>query len=171
MGSLNKSMLIGNVGKDPEVRASRNGDSFATFTLATSYNYKGADGNRVEQTEWHRIIMWRTLAEQAEKYVRKGRKLYIEGRLQTRSYDDQSGTKRYVTEIVADRMEFLDSLRDAESNGGQASRQSDGDSMPVSDRGGQSVNRGSRPKPASTSSDLDFDDLPDLPFDLSDLRK
>jgi single-strand DNA-binding protein len=159
MGSLNKSMLIGNVGKDPEVRASRNGDSFATFTLATSYNYKGADGNRVEQTEWHRIIMWRTLAEQAEKYVRKGRKLYIEGRLQTRSYDDQSGTKRYVTEIVA------------ESNGGQASRQSDGDSMPVSDRGGQAVNRGSRPKQSSTSSDLDFDDLPDLPFDLSDLRK
>jgi single-strand DNA-binding protein len=108
MGSLNKLLLIGNVGRDPEVRLSKNGDSMATFTLATSYGYKSDSGDRDQTTEWHRIVMWRKLAEQAEKYVKKGRKLYIEGRVQTRQYE-QNGEKKSITEVIADRMEFLDS--------------------------------------------------------------
>lgn len=162
MGSLNKLMLIGNVGRDPEVRTSRNGDPFATFTMATSYTYKNESGDRTDQTEWHRIVMWRRLAEQAEKYVKKGRKLYVEGRVQTRSYDDQSGTKRYVTEVVADRMEFLDS-REAGTESG------DRDSMPTQPRSA-APSRAARPKQES-SSDMNFEDLDDLPFDLADLRK
>ena len=162
MGSLNKLMLIGNVGRDPEVRTSQNGDPFATFTMATSYTYKNESGDRTDQTEWHRIVMWRRLAEQAEKYVKKGRKLYVEGRVQTRSYDDQSGTKRYVTEVVADRMEFLDSREGGTESG-------DRDSMPTQPRSA-TPSRAARPKQES-SSDMNFEDLDDLPFDLADLRR
>jgi len=119
MGSLNKILLIGNVGRDPEIRLSKNGDSMATFSLATSYGYKSAEGDRDQSTEWHRIVMWRKLAEQAEKYVKKGRKLYIEGRLQTRTYEAPgSSEKKTITEVVADRMEFLD--RAGEGDGGDA---------------------------------------------------
>jgi single-strand DNA-binding protein len=151
MGSLNKLMLIGNVGKDPEVRLSKNGDAMATFTLATSYGYKTDAGDRDQTTEWHRIVMWRKLAEQAEKFVKKGRKLYIEGRVQTRSYE-QNGEKRYVTEVVADRMEFLDSR-----NGG------DEDDAPVAARPQAAAAKGAKP-----GSDFELDDNPFS--DLDDLR-
>lgn len=107
MSSLNKLQLIGNVNQDPEVCFSKNGDSMATFTLTTNYDYKTDDGDRDQITEWHRIVMWRKLAEQAEKYVKKGRKLYIEGRVQTRQYE-QDGEKKSIIEVIADRMEFLD---------------------------------------------------------------
>lgn len=162
MGSLNKIMLIGNVGKDPEVRLSRAGDPFATFTLATSYSYKTQAGDPTEQTEWFRIVMWRKLAEQAEKYIKKGRKLYIEGRMQTRSYDDQAtGVKKYVTEVVADRMEFLDSRNDGTE--GPAAGGSGG--FPKASTGGAN-------KPAAARGVVPQDaDLDDFPFDLDDLRK
>ncbi len=107
MGSLNKAILIGNLGKDPEVRAIASGAKVANFSIATTESYTGKDGNKVDKTEWHNIVMWRGLAEVAEKYLRKGSQVYIEGRLQTRSWDDQNGQKRYTTEIVADNMVML----------------------------------------------------------------
>ena len=107
--SLNKVQLIGNVGKDPEVRYLDSGVAVATFTLATTDRaYTLANGTRVpERTEWHNIVLWRGLAEVAEKYVRKGDKLYIEGKIRSRSYDDQNGVKRYIVEIFGDNMEML----------------------------------------------------------------
>lgn len=119
MASLNKVMLIGNLGKDPEVRAIPSGVKVANFSIATSENYTGKDGNKVEKTEWHNIVMWRGLAEVAEKYLKKGSPVFIEGRLQTRSWDDQSGNKRYTTEIVADNMVMLGGRRDGGSGGGE----------------------------------------------------
>ena len=107
--SLNKVQLIGNVGKDPEVRYLDSGVAVATFPLATTDRaYTLANGTQVpERTEWHNIVLWRGLAETAEKYVRKGDKLYIEGKIRSRSYDDQNGIKRYVVEIFGDNMEML----------------------------------------------------------------
>lgn len=111
--SVNKVILIGNVGRDPEVRYLDSGVAVATFTLATSDRaYTLQNGTQVpERTEWHNIVLWRGLAEVAEKYVHKGDKLYIEGKLRTRSYDDQNGVKRYVVEIFADNMEMLSAPR------------------------------------------------------------
>lgn len=107
--SLNKVQLIGNVGKDPDVRYLDNGVAVASFPLATTDRaYTLANGTQVpERTEWHNIVLWRGLAETAEKYVHKGDKLYIEGKIRSRSYDDQNGIKRYVVEIFADNMEML----------------------------------------------------------------
>ena len=107
--SLNKVQLIGNVGKDPDVRYLDSGVAVATFPLATTDRaYTLANGTQVpERTEWHNIVLWRGLAETAEKYVRKGDKLYIEGKIRTRSYDDPNGIKRYVVEIFGDNMEML----------------------------------------------------------------
>jgi single-strand DNA-binding protein len=108
--SLNKVQLIGNLGKDPELRYTTSGVAVATFTIATNESWKDQDGNTQERTEWHNIVAWRKLAEICGEWLKKGKKVYIEGRLQTRSYDDKNtGTKRYVTEIVADNMIMLDS--------------------------------------------------------------
>ena len=109
--SLNKVQLIGNVGKDPEVRYLDSGVAVATFPLATTDRaYTLANGTQVpERTEWHNIVLWKSLAEIAEKYVHKGDKLYIEGKIRTRSYDDQNGVKRYIVEIFGDNMEMLTS--------------------------------------------------------------
>jgi single-strand DNA-binding protein len=104
---VNKVMLVGNVGQDPEVRHLDSGVAVANFSLATNETYKDKSGERVTQTEWHRIVMWRGLAEVAEKYVKKGELLYVEGRLRTRSWDDKEGNKRYTTEVFADEMKML----------------------------------------------------------------
>jgi len=105
--SLNKVMLIGNVGKDPEVRHLESGATTASFTLATTERYKDRNGETKEQTEWHNIVCWRATAEVVEKYVRKGTQLYIEGRIRTRSYTDRDGNIRYITEINADNLQML----------------------------------------------------------------
>ncbi|VAW12435.1 Single-stranded DNA-binding protein [hydrothermal vent metagenome] len=105
--SVNKVILVGNVGKDPEVRHLDSGVAVANFPLATSETYIAKNGDKVTTTEWHNIVMWRGLAEVVEKYVTKGKQLYIEGRIRTRSYDDQSGNKRYITEIYGDVMQML----------------------------------------------------------------
>ena len=107
--SLNKVQLIGNVGKEPEVRYLDSGVAVATFSLATTDRaYTLPNGTQVpERTEWHNIVLWRGLAETAETYVHKGDKLYIEGKIRSRSYDDQNGVKRYVVEIFGDNMEML----------------------------------------------------------------
>ncbi len=107
--SINKVILIGNVGKDPEVRYLDSGVAIASFPLATSERgYTLQNGTQVpERTDWHNIVLWRGLAEVAEKYVHKGDKLYIEGKIRTRSYADQTGAQRYITEIFAENMEML----------------------------------------------------------------
>ncbi len=107
MAGVNKVILVGNLGKDPEVRYLEGGTAVANFTVATSETYKDKNGNKIEQTEWHNVVVWRGLAEIAEKYLRKGNQVYIEGRLRTRAWDDKDGVKRYTTEIIADNMTML----------------------------------------------------------------
>jgi single-strand DNA-binding protein len=105
---LNKVMLIGNLGRDPEVRSTPSGQPVATFTLATNRRWKDKGGQRQEQTEWHNIVVWGKQAEIASQYLTKGKQIYLEGRIQTRSWDDkQSGEKKYRTEIVCDNFQML----------------------------------------------------------------
>nr|WP_294859594.1 single-stranded DNA-binding protein [uncultured Fluviicola sp.] len=107
-GSVNKVILIGNLGKDPEVRRLENGAIVASFSIATSETYTDrTTGERKDNTDWHNIVVWRGLAEVVEKYVRKGQKVYVEGKLKTRSWTDQAGATRYTTEVVADELTIL----------------------------------------------------------------
>jgi len=110
--SLNKAMVIGNLGKDPEIRTIPSGAKVANFNLATNESYTDKNGQRVDKTEWHRIVMWRGLADIAEKYLKKGSTVFIEGKLSTRSWNDQNNQKRYTTEIIADNMQMLGGRRD-----------------------------------------------------------
>ena len=105
--SLNKVMIIGRLGADPEVKTLSSGNSLTTFSLATSENWKDKEGQKQEKTEWHRIVVWGKLAEICGKYLAKGREAYIEGKLQTRSWEDQQGQKRYTTEVVASNVQFI----------------------------------------------------------------
>lgn len=105
--SVNKVILVGNVGRDPEIRHLDKGVAVANFSLATTENYTSKTGEKVSTTEWHNIVAWRQLAELSEKYIKKGSQLYIEGRLRTRSWDDQNGNKRYTTEVYADTIQLL----------------------------------------------------------------
>ncbi|MBA3008437.1 MAG: single-stranded DNA-binding protein [Proteobacteria bacterium] len=111
---LNKVMLIGHLGKDPEIRATQSGTSVVTFTMATTERWKDKDGQMQEITEWHRVVAWRKLAEICGNYLHKGSKVYIEGKLQTRKWQDQNGNDKYTTEIVANEMKMLDSKGSAE---------------------------------------------------------
>lgn len=107
---INKAIIVGHVGQDPEVRyvgEASNGTKVATFRVATTERYKDRDGNVKENTEWHSVVAWRNLADIVEKYVRKGTQLYIEGKLQTRSWEDNAGIKRYITDIVANTIQLL----------------------------------------------------------------
>ena len=107
-GSVNKVILIGNLGKDPDVRHLENGATVANFPIATSENYKDRKtGEKVSQTEWHNIVVWRGLADITERYLKKGDKVYIEGKLRTRSWQDQDGNTKYTTEVVADNLTML----------------------------------------------------------------
>ena len=130
MGALNKVMLIGNLGKDPEVRAIPSGVKVANFSIATTEKYKDREGQMVEKTEWHNIVMWRGLAEVAEKYLKKGSQIFVEGRLQTRSWDDQAGVKKYMTEIVCDNMVMLGRPRGEGGPGGGERDMGGGNSQP-----------------------------------------
>ncbi len=145
MAGVNKVILIGNLGKDPEVRHLDNGRAVANFSLATSEVYNNKNGERVTNTEWHNIVMWTPLAELAEKYLKKGSQIYLEGKLQTRSYDDKDGNRKYITEVVASTMNFLGSRSDSNENSG-------------SNPGGKQepVNMGED----SSLSGMDTDDLP-----------
>ncbi len=115
--SVNKVILVGRLGKDPELRYTPSGAAVATFSLATTENYKDRDGNRQEKTEWHNIVVWRQLAEVCGKFLHKGKQVYLEGKIQTRSYDDRDGNKRYITEIVVDQMQMLGSREDSQGGG------------------------------------------------------
>lgn len=189
MPSLNKVMLIGNVGKDPDVRyvesaPSQQGQSpkVATFTLATTEKYRDRSGEVKDLTEWHNIVAWRGLADTIEKYVRKGSQIFVEGRIRTRSWTDQSGAKQYRTEIVADNIQLLGRRSDSQgaqdggyspANGGYGPTQSghaqQGDNQPHGGYG-QTVKgqqggyaRPSAPQPVSPAP-VPSDAPDDLPF-------
>ena len=112
MAGINKVILIGNLGKDPEVFTFENGVKKVSFSVATTESYKDKEGNKVDQTEWHNVVLWRGLADVAEKYLSKGNQVYIEGKIKTRAWDDKDGNKRYTTEIYADNMTMLGGRRD-----------------------------------------------------------
>ncbi|MBT4775782.1 MAG: single-stranded DNA-binding protein [Crocinitomicaceae bacterium] len=115
-GSVNKVILIGNLGKDPEVRYLEGGTAVANFTLATSESFKDRNtGEKKSITDWHNIVVWRGLAELVEKYLKKGSKIYVEGKLKTRSWKDQDGNTRYTTEIVADNLTMLGGRNEAKT--------------------------------------------------------
>ncbi len=137
--SLNKVMLIGNLGKDPELRYTSSGVAVATFTIATNESWKDQEGNFQERTEWHNIVAWRKLAEICSEWLKKGKKVYIEGRLQTRSYDDKNGVKKYVTEIVADDLIMLD------GGGGAGARAGAGAGANTAGAGGGATEQFSQP--------------------------
>lgn len=153
---INKVILIGNVGQDPEVRYTgdaSNGAKVATVRLATTERYRDRSGNLQEHTEWHSVVVWRNQADVVEKYVKKGTQLYIEGRLRTRSWDDQNGNKRYVTEIVADTLQLLGRKPEGQSQGGygQAQQQSYAPAQPQQQ---------AAPAAPAVSADDPSDDLP-----------
>jgi single-strand DNA-binding protein len=110
-GTLNKAVLIGRLGKDPDVHYTKNGIPISSFSIATNNVFKGKDGNTVEQTDWHKVVAWRKLAEISGQYLKKGSLVCIEGQLKTRSYDDKDGVKRYMTEIIAETMQMLSSKK------------------------------------------------------------
>ena len=122
MASLNKAMIIGNLGKDPEIRATPSGQSVATFSLATNEKFKNKNGEQEERTEWHNVVLWGKLADIAGQYLAKGKSVYIEGRIQTRKWEGKDGDVRYTTEIVGDKIQMLggkgDIGKDGESTGG-----------------------------------------------------
>lgn len=120
-GSVNKVILIGNLGQDPEVRYSQGGNAIANITVATSESWKDQQGQMQERTEWHRCVMYRRLAEIAGEYLKKGAKVYLEGRLQTREWQDQQGQKRYTTEIVVNEMQMLDGRASSGAGGSLSS--------------------------------------------------
>jgi len=133
MASVNKVILVGNLGRDPEVRYMPNGEAVANFSIATTENWKDKSGVKQEKTEWHNIVMYRRLAEIAGEYLKKGRPVYIEGRLQTRKWE-KDGVTRYTTEIVGDQMQMLGSKSDsggASYDGGQADAPEDFNQAPA----------------------------------------
>lgn len=157
MAGVNKVILVGNLGKDPEVRHLENGAVLARFPIATSESYKDKEGNRVDQTEWHNVVVWRKLAEIAESYLKKGSQVYIEGKLRTRSWDDDQGVKKYATEVVADTFTML-GRRD--ENGGAPMGGGNPNQTNTNNGGGTNYQQS-----ASTSAPkVQQDEADDLPF-------
>lgn len=113
MAGVNKAIIVGNLGRDPEMRSTQSGTQIANFSVATSRRYNNRDGQMQEETEWHRIVAFGRLAEICGQYLHKGKQVYIEGRIQTRSWDDDNGQKKYMTEIVANEMQMLGARGDA----------------------------------------------------------
>lgn len=137
MASVNKVILIGNLGADPELRYTSGGQAVADLRVATSRRWQGKDGSQQEDTQWHRVVVWGKTAEQCKEYLSKGRQAYIEGRLQTRAWEDRDGNKRYTTEVVAQQVLFL---------GGRGGSGASSEPPPPSDQ--------------SMPSDLGDDDIP-----------
>ncbi len=125
MSGLNKVMIIGNVGKEPEMRFTANGAPVTSFSVAVNRIRSGTDGERKEETEWFSVVAWNKLAEICNQFVGKGARIYVEGRLQTRSWDGQDGQKRYRTEIIANDVQFLDRKGAATDGGGEAGESED----------------------------------------------
>ncbi|HMB16183.1 MAG TPA: single-stranded DNA-binding protein [Pelovirga sp.] len=150
--SVNKVILVGNLGKDPELRYTPSGTAVATFSMATTERYKDRDGQRQEKTEWHNIVAWRQLAEICGKYLHKGKQIYIEGKIQTRSYDDRDGNKRYITEIVVDQMQMLGTKDDNQQGGGGYGGRQESGSPSSPQRGGE------QQRPAGGSNKDEFEE-------------
>ena len=161
MASINKVILIGNLGRDPEVRYSANGAAICNVTIATSRNWKDkTSGEKMEETEWHRVVFYDRLAEIAGEYLKKGRPVYVEGRLKTRKWTDKDGVEKYTTEIIAEQMQLLGSREgmgggDADSDGGGYEQRSRPAPRPA-------PSRQSAPAPKSSTGFDDMDD--DIPF-------
>ena len=132
MAGVNKVILLGNLGKDPEVRRLDDGRGVANFSLATSETYKNKSGEKVTNTEWHNIVLWSPLADIAENYLKKGSQVYIEGKISNRSYEDKDGVKKYISEVVGREMTLLGSRADNENNQMGASTSSAPMESPVS---------------------------------------
>jgi single-strand DNA-binding protein len=168
--SLNKAMIIGNLGRDPEMRYTPSGQAVTQFTVAVNRNYKDSNGDWQEETEWFRVVAWAALAERTAEYLRKGRKVYVEGRLQTRSWEDQNGQKRYTTELIANTVTPLDPRPRDEGDPGPGGFARSGD------RGAASGDRAEGRAPAAAPAGRgggggdsgpafdDAGDLDDLPF-------
>jgi single-strand DNA-binding protein len=153
--SVNKAILVGRLGRDPEVRYTSSGQGVCNFTMATDESYKDRNGETQKRTEWHRIVLWGKLAEIAQKYLKKGSLVYIEGRIQTRQWDDQrSGQKRQTTEIVGNTMKMLGSRGDGGGGGGM------GPSAPAEDygQGGGPADEGTMPPNAGP--EISDEDIP-----------
>ena len=154
MASFAKAMIIGNLGRDPEMRYTPSGQAVTQFTVAVNRNYKGQNGEWQEETEWFRVVVWGQQAERAAEYLRKGNKVYIEGRLQTRQWEDQTGAKRYTTELVANQVTNLERRTRDESDEGApagAARPARPAPAPAGDGGGATGEK---------FDDGNFDDLP-----------
>lgn len=156
MASVNKVILIGNLGKDPEVRHLEGGVAVARFPIATSESFKDKSGQKQERTEWHNIVVWRGLAEVAEKYLKKGNSVYIEGRLRTNNYQDKDGIQRYSTEIVADNMTMLGGKNDNAGGSGGGNYQESVASSSTATASSSTGNKGN----ASAFHNDEPDDLP-----------
>ena len=159
MASVNKVILIGNLGRDPETRYTTGGDAVTNLNIATSETWKDKAGEKQEKTEWHRVVLFGRQAEIAGEYLKKGRSVYIEGRLQTKKYTDKDGVEKYSTEIVGDRMQLLGSR---DGSGGGDAEFSGGGSGGARREGGGSGGGSAKPAGAAKKNVDDFDD--DIPF-------
>jgi single-strand DNA-binding protein len=160
MASVNKVILLGNLGRDPETRYTTGGDAVTNLNIATSEQWKDKSGEKQERTEWHRVVLFGRQAEVAGEYLKKGRSVYIEGRLQTRKYTDKDGVEKYSTEIVADRMQLIGGAREGGSGGDTEFQGAGGGGG-----GGGGMRReggGAKPAAGGKKNTDDFDD--DIPF-------
>lgn len=161
--SLNKCMIIGNLGRDPEMRYTPSGQAVTQFSVATNRNFRDPQGEWQSETEWFRVVVWGDQGERVAEYLRKGHKVYVEGRLQTRQWEDQSGNKRYTTELIANRVQSLERReRDGDPpfpGEGSGTSSGPGSSSDSGSASGGSGSAASRPSGPSSSSE-DFDDLP-----------
>ncbi|MEO8848014.1 MAG: single-stranded DNA-binding protein [Casimicrobiaceae bacterium] len=172
MASVNKVILLGNLGRDPETRYTTGGDAVTNLRIATSEQWKDKAGEKQERTEWHSVVLFGRQAEVAGEYLKKGRSVYIEGRLQTRKYTDKEGVEKYSTEVVADRMQLIGGAREGGASGGDtdfaSAPPSGGGSGGASRRdsgGGGNVGGGSRPAAGGGASKKGVDDFDDdIPF-------
>ena len=164
MASVNKVILLGNLGRDPETRYTTGGDAVTNLRIATTETWKDKSGEKQEKTEWHSVVLFGRQAEIAGEYLKKGRSVYIEGRLQTRKYTDKEGVEKYSTEIVGDRMQLLGSGRDSGGGGGGGSGDAEFASAGPSTTGGRREGGGGGAKSggAPKKNVDDFDD--DIPF-------
>jgi single-strand DNA-binding protein len=139
MASVNKAIVLGNLGRDPELRHTQSGKAVCQLNVATTETWTDQSGERQEKTEWHRIVVWGRQAENCDKYLSKGRSVYVEGRIQTRKWQDKDGADRYSTEIVADRVQFIGGGSGARDSGGSDFDQSVPLEPPPSSSGGDDI--------------------------------
>jgi single-strand DNA-binding protein len=168
--ALNKVLLIGNVGRDPEIRHLEGGASVASFSLATTERFKDRSGETREITEWHNIVAWRQLADLAGRFIKKGSQIYVEGRIRSRSWDDANGQKRYITEILADTIQLLGRKDDTLPREGawddsvSSPKQTDPQTKMTKQASKPSTQPAPQPEQFITSDDLISDGPDDLPF-------